>query len=163
MATMRNTMVIIVFQIIQCATSQPLATDTVNSLIPEPTHESSTYECLFIDPTLPICDPKLLDSQSEEESSDKDSSDKEMQRSKRNTDISTKDVIVYTVEGCVPSIMPVSMPSCEGISFSRIIDVQRFRPFMVTKLSKPPFVFPTIDYSQWSRMVKRIKDRASKI
>ena len=45
-----------------------------------------------------------LDSQSEEESSDKDSSDKEMQRSKRNTDISTKDVIVYTVEGCVPSM-----------------------------------------------------------
>ncbi|XP_043514160.1 uncharacterized protein LOC122530864 [Frieseomelitta varia] len=162
MATMRNTMIIIVFQIIQYATSQPLATDTVNSLIPEPTHESSTYECLFIDPNLPICDPKLVES--EEELSDKDTtSDKETQRSKRNADISTKDVIVYTVEGCLPSIMPVSLPSCEGISFSRIIDVQRFRPFMIKKLTKPPLVFPTIDYPQWLRMVKRIKNRASKI
>ena len=45
------------FQIIQYGTSQPLAT---NNLIPEPGSTSSTiYECLFIDPDLPICDPKL--------------------------------------------------------------------------------------------------------
>ncbi|KOX69393.1 hypothetical protein WN51_05556 [Melipona quadrifasciata] len=134
----------------------------MNSLIPEPTHESTIYECLFIDRNLPICDPKLL-SDSEEESSDKNISNETMQRSKRSTDISTKDVVVYTVEGCLPPRMPISMPTCEGITLSRIIDVQRFRPFMITKMSESPLIFPTIDYSQWSRMIKKIKNRSSKI
>ncbi|CAD1480603.1 unnamed protein product, partial [Heterotrigona itama] len=161
MATMRNMILILAFQIIQYTTSQPIATDTANSLIPEPASTSSTtYECLFIDPNLPICDPKLL-SDSKEDLSDQHASDT-MQRSRRNIDLSTKDVIVYTIEGCLPPKMPISMPSCDGISFSRIIDVQKFRPFIITKMSKPPFVFPTIDYSQWSRMIKKIKDRSSK-
>ncbi|KAK1123952.1 hypothetical protein K0M31_006982 [Melipona bicolor] len=107
MATMRNMMIVIlVFQIIQCAISQPLATNTANSLIPEPTHESTIYECLFIDRNLPICDPKLL-ADSEEDLSDKNISET-MQRSKRNTDISSKDVIVYTVEGCLPPRLAVN-------------------------------------------------------
>ena len=42
-------------------------------------------------------------SDSTEDLNDQHSSEKDtMQRSKRNTDISTKDVIVYTIEGCLP-------------------------------------------------------------
>lgn len=57
--------------------------------------------------------------------------------------------------------LPFSMPSCEGISLDRIVDIQRFRPFMVKGVTKPPFVFPEVNYPEWLRMMARLRNHVS--
>lgn len=57
--------------------------------------------------------------------------------------------------------IPFSMPSCEGISLDKIVDVQKFRPFVVKGVTKPPFVFPKFNYREWQRMMMRLKDHVS--
>ncbi|OAD53423.1 hypothetical protein WN48_09978 [Eufriesea mexicana] len=121
-----------------------------------------SYECLFVDPDLPICDVKWMLDSAEDSTSSEDSYNIDVvHRSRRNVDVSAMDVIVYTFEGCLPSRIPFSMPSCEGISLDRIIDVQKFRPFAVKGVTKPPFVFPKFNYPQWLRMMTRLRNHVS--
>ncbi|CAL7939920.1 unnamed protein product [Xylocopa violacea] len=127
-----------------------------------PSTPSTTYECLFMDPSLPICDAKWMLSSGEDSTSNRNLFNKDVrQRSKRNIDVSTMDVIVYTFEGCLLPRLPFSMPSCDGISLNRIVDIQKFRPFAVKELTKPPFVFPKFNYSEWLRTITRLKNHVS--
>lgn len=57
--------------------------------------------------------------------------------------------------------IPFSMPSCEGISLDKIVDVQKFRPFVVKGVTKPPFVFPKFNYREWQRMMMRLQNHVS--
>lgn len=57
--------------------------------------------------------------------------------------------------------IPFSMPSCEGISLDKIVDVQKFRPFVVKGVTKPPLVFPKFNYREWQRMMMRLQNHVS--
>lgn len=144
--------------------NSPKKNSLPSALTLEPRSTSSTiYECLFVDPDLPACDVKWMLNSTEDPTSSRNSFNKDTtQRSRRNADIpSTMDVVVYTIEGCLPPRIPFSMPSCEGISLDRIVDVQKFRPFTVKGVTKPPFVFPKFNYSRWLSMMTRLRNHVS--
>nr|XP_033183493.1 uncharacterized protein LOC117153495 [Bombus vancouverensis nearcticus]XP_033183494.1 uncharacterized protein LOC117153495 [Bombus vancouverensis nearcticus] len=176
MGTMRNNFAaVFVLHILMHSTSQSLSLRGTNgnsfkrnslpgALTLEQRSTSSTiYECLFVDPDLPACDVKWMLNSTEDPTSSRNSFNKDTtQRSRRNVDIpSTMDVVVYTIEGCLPPRIPFSMPSCEGISLDRIVDVQKFRPFTVKGVTKPPFVFPKFNYSRWLSMMTRLRNHVS--
>lgn len=176
MGTMRNNFAaVFVLHILMHSTSQSLSLRGTNensskrnslpgALTLEPRSTSSTiYECLFVDPDLPACDVKWMLNSTEDLTSSRNSFNKDtMQRSRRNVHVpSTMDVVVYTIEGCLPPRIPFSMPSCEGISLDRIVDVQKFRPFTVKGVTKPPFVFPKFNYSRWLSMMTRLRNHVS--
>lgn len=172
MGTMRNNFAaVFVLHILMHLTSQSLPpprgtnenSSKRNSLSELRSTSSPIYECLFLDPDLPICDEELMLKLAEEDSSsDQDNFGKNSgRRSTRNVHVSTTDVIVYTIEGCLPSKIPFSMPSCEGISLDKIVDVQKFRPFVVKGVTKPPLVFPKFNYREWQRMMMRLQNHVS--
>ncbi|XP_071869586.1 uncharacterized protein [Bombus fervidus] len=176
MGTMRNNFAaVFVLHILMHSTSQSLSLRGTNgnsskrnsmpgALTLEPRSTSSTiYECLFVDPDLPACDVKWMLNSTEDSTINRNSFNKDTtQRSRRNVDVpSTMDVVVYTIEGCLPPRIPFSMPSCEGISLDRIVDVQKFRPFTVKGVTKPPFVFPKFNYSRWLSMMTRLRNHVS--
>ncbi|XP_026669500.1 uncharacterized protein LOC113464374 isoform X2 [Ceratina calcarata] len=130
--------------------------DTFTGSHPRST-STSNYECLYVDPSLPSCDYKLM-LNSEETTSNTNLFKRNVNRS---IDVGNVDVIVYTIEGCLPSRLPFTMPSCDGISLDRIVDVRRLRSFSVKGVTKPPFVFPKFNYSRWLRMVKQLQNHAS--
>ncbi|PBC26652.1 hypothetical protein APICC_08603 [Apis cerana cerana] len=95
MGTMRNNFAaVFVLHILMHLTSQSLSLRGTN--------ENSSKRN---NPDLPICDEKLMLKLAEEDwSSDQDNFGKNSgRRSTRNVDVSTTDVIVYTIEGCLPS------------------------------------------------------------
>ncbi|CAK9829008.1 hypothetical protein ANTRET_LOCUS6424 [Anthophora retusa] len=174
MGTMRNNFAaVFVPLILMLSTSQSLPVhghgnsskrnSLPDTLTPEQRSTSPTiHKCLFIDPDLPNCDEKwMLSSEEDTTSNEKLPSKDVAHRSRRNVDVSTMDVIVYTIEGCLPLRLPFSMPSCNGISLDRIVDVEKFRPFMVKGVTKPPFVFPEFNYPRWLRMMTRLRNHVS--
>ncbi|XP_076765351.1 uncharacterized protein LOC143432560 [Xylocopa sonorina] len=127
-----------------------------------PSTSPPIYECLFIDSTLPVCDTKWMLSSEEDPRNNRNLFNKDVrQRSRRSIDISAMDVVVYTFEGCSLTRLPFSMPSCDGISLNRIVDVQKFRPFPVKGPIEPPFIFPKFNYSEWLRTMTRLKNHVS--
>lgn len=117
---------------------------------------TSNYECLYLNPNLPPCDFRLM-LNSEELASNKKLFKRDVER---NIDVSNVDVTVYTIEGCLPSRLPLKMPSCDGISLDRIVDIRKLRPFFVKGVTKPPLVFPKLNYSRWLRMTKQLQNHA---
>ncbi|KOC63418.1 hypothetical protein WH47_01907 [Habropoda laboriosa] len=173
MGTMRNNFAaVFVPLILMLSTSQSLPVhghgnsskrnSLPDTLTPEERSTPPTiHKCLFIDPALPICDEKWMLSSEEDTSNEQLTPRGIVRRSRRNVDVSTMDVIVYTVEGCLPIRLPFSMPSCNGISLDRIVDVEKFRPFMVKGVTKPPLVFPEFNYPRWLRMMTRPRNHVS--
>ena len=147
-----------------------------NSLTPTTNH-ATTYNCLFVDENMPICDPKrMLDSN--EDSWSSTATDDETTGLNENFDkggvissespvfTTIKRITVYTFAGCVPPIpregLRSLMPFCEGIPLNKIVSVQRFRSFAVKGVKEPPLEFPKVNYSQWRTMMMRLRNHPRK-
>ncbi|XP_034185047.2 uncharacterized protein LOC117606571 isoform X1 [Osmia lignaria lignaria] len=176
MGTMRNNFAtVFVLLLLMLSTSQSLPhgyenSSKRNSLADDLTSDDRTalypiYNCLFVDPDLPICDVELMlnsDEKTTERTNDQYFDKDLVTRSRRNADVSaTARVVVYAIEGCVPARLPFSLPSCNGISLNNIVDVRRLRPFVVKGMTQPPYVFPKFNYSKWIRMMARLHSRVS--
>ena len=147
-----------------------------NSLTPTTSH-TTTYNCLFVDENMPICDPKrMLDSN--EDSWSSAATDDETADLNENLDIggaisserpvftTIKRITVYTFAGCVPPIpregLRSLMPFCEGIPLNKIVSVQRFRSFAVKGVKEPPLEFPKVNHGQWRTMMMRLRNHPGK-
>ncbi|XP_076677106.1 uncharacterized protein LOC143373580 [Andrena cerasifolii] len=147
-----------------------------NSLTPTTSHPT-TYNCLFVDENMPICDPKrMLDSNEDSWSStatDDETTDLNENRDKGAAISSEspvfatiKRITVYTFAGCVPPIpregLRSLMPFCEGIPLNKIVSVQRFRLFAVKGVEQSPLEFPKVNHSQWRTMMMRLRNHPRK-
>lgn len=147
-----------------------------NSLTPT-TSQATTYNCLFVDENMPICDPKqMLDSN--EDSWSSTATDDETTDLNENLDnggaissespafTTIKRITVYTFAGCVPPIpregLRSLMPFCEGIPLNKIVSVQRFRSFAVKGVEESPLEFPKVNHGQWRRMMMRLRNHPRK-
>ncbi|XP_012138152.2 uncharacterized protein LOC105662170 isoform X1 [Megachile rotundata] len=177
MGTMRNNFAtVFVLLVLMLSTSQSLPHGYKNSpnrnsleALARDARSNSIYNCLFIDRNLPICDvERMLTSNDEitepsyESPSGIDFDKHLVRRSRRNADASAAErVVVYAIEGCIPSSIPISLPSCDGISLDKIVDVQRIRPFAVKGVKQPSLVFPEFNYRRWLRMMTRLQNHIS--
>lgn len=185
---MRNnfTAAFVLLLVLMLPTSQSLPRGKENSfkrnsladtLTPKTRSAATTYECLFVDENLPTCDVKWM-LESDEEDTDSSSDHKKqdldlqrdkitelpIQRTKFDASAMTQ-VVVYTFEGCLPPIhhdrLRFLMPFCEGISLDKVVGVERFYPFAMKGVKKPPLVFPEVTRDQWLRMMTRLRNHVS--
>ncbi|XP_076245171.1 uncharacterized protein LOC143185795 [Calliopsis andreniformis] len=138
-----------------------------NSLTPKLVPAATTYKCLFVDANMPICDPKWMlgsDKSWDEENTEtlrRIRFSEDLLPVQERVDFSRiRSIIVFTFAGCVPPISDKGlrslMPFCEEIPLNKIVSIQRFRPFAMEGVKKPPGEFPRISQDKWRRQIKRL-------
>ncbi|XP_043463366.1 uncharacterized protein LOC122499231 [Leptopilina heterotoma] len=115
---------------------------------------STEYICIEVSPNLPPCNfNKFVNSMGEEESLTQIHA-----KRKREVDI-PKSLIVYKIEGCIPSRLPFRLPFCKPEeSRSPLAKIQNLRPFKTKEIFKTaPEVFPKVNHTHWLEQMKHIQ------
>lgn len=119
-----------------------------------PVKTTSEYICIEVSPNLPPCNfNKFVNSMGEEESLTQIHA-----KRKREVDI-PKSLIVYKIEGCIPSRLPFRLPFCKPEeSRSPLAKIQNLRPFKTKEIYKTaPDVFPKVNHTHWLEQMKHIQ------
>lgn len=128
----------------------PSKSPTPSSMLVEP--DSPAYMCLEVSPNLPTCDFDKVEYPMEED----DSPSNNNERKKREVE-SQNSIIIYKIEGCLPSRLPFKLPMCEPDESSSSSEVRILRPFKASSDEETvPSIFPEYSHSKWLRMMKNM-------
>ncbi|XP_033223911.1 uncharacterized protein LOC117177375 [Belonocnema kinseyi] len=126
-----------------------------------PMEASTAYVCLEISASLPSCNFDKVDYSLNDEdiaglSLSKSTINKREAKPHRTREDSF--VIIYKLEGCLPSRLPFRLPLCKpSETFSRTAEVRRLYPFRTQSAPETaPYIFPEIDHNQWLRLMKNM-------